>query len=783
MGAEFQNEINGTVQGLVQGNQNQLIINNYNGKPEQRTVPFLAPPLRRSGLVGRDTLLQEFKQLLIADKPDRITALAYLAGVGKSAFALRLAYDGDVLGKFPDGVLWASLGPKPHILGLLGTWAAGLGMSETEIAGLLRIEDRQHAINARIGLSKMMIVVDDAWDIDNANTFLLGGPGCVHILTTRMPAVAWEFAQDGVMTLEPLSDDDGLALLAEMAPTVVDSEPDAARELVRKVGGLPLALVIMARFLAHEGRTGRPRRVRAALESMRDATERLRLQAPSDLLEASPTLPEGTHLSLLASIAMSEETLDEEARQALRALSVLRAKPYSFDESAAEAVTGAEVSVLDRLEDAGLVEAVSPDDYALQPAIADYARAQLSDEEAAEFHRRALDHVNGKLSEFEENLRDVSPYQRQYRYEQPAWQSLEEEFLYQVSHADPAAADLASAQAYLDGFFWWGCYIDSPYCERRLRQWREHPASAKSLEWIDAFSAFHDSYPTGYEKHGRGDWHAVEAALHRIRTLAKLDGELESVVGVQQRHVRAMIDLFLAHARRYIDPTATDADAYYVEARTICEENEDDEWIVPWIVYELGDLALERGDLTKARKNAHDALDAAKESEEDDRDYELMANCFRLLADVAWPASLQEAFQNYRLAVFYAYRFQGFPEPPDFYTREFYREMTERTAERLEELWREGREREATAWCTYLHDFWSEYWELAEVPAPSSGFEHALKGRDADELKLSLFPPEPDEESFGDPAWCERASTLVEQMSEKVAALESGQPLPEALRS
>ena len=172
-----------------------------------------------------------------------------------------------------------------------------------------------------------------------------------------------------------------------------------------------------------------------------------------------------------------------------------------------------------------------------------------------------------------------------------------------------------------------------------------------------------------------------------------------------------MTDLFLAHARRYIDPTSTDADAYYAEARALCEENEDDEWIVPWIVYELGDLALERGDLATAGKNARDALDAAKESEEDDRDYELIANCYRLFADVAWPASPQQAFENYALAVFYAYMFQGFPEPPDFYTREFYREMTDRTAMRLEELWHDGREREATDWCTYLHDFWSEYWE------------------------------------------------------------------------
>jgi hypothetical protein len=771
MGAEFENKIYGTVQGMVQGENNQLTINNYAGKPEQRTIPFLAPPLRRSELVGRDAVLQEFKQLLLRDTPDRATALTYLVGVGKSALAMRLAYDGDVIGKYPDGVLWASLGPKPHLSALLGSWAEALGMSTKEIAGLHTVDDRRRAIKVRIGVSRMLLVVDDAWDADAANTFLLGGPGCVHVLTTRLPAVAWEFAQDGVVTIEPLSDDDGLALLAEMAPACVKSEPEEARRLVREVGGLPLALVIIGRFLAQESRTGRSRRVRAALESMSDAAERLRLEAPTDLLEASPTLPAGARLSLLASIAMSEETLNDDARRTLRGLSVLRAKPYSFDESAAKAVTGAELDVLDALEDAGLVEAVGPDRYALQPAIADYARAQLSDEEAEEFHRRALDFVNEKLKTYEERFRDAAPYQRQYRYELPEWQNLEEDFLFQVSQTDAESGDLAFARAYLDGFWWWGCYVESPYCEQRLGQWREHPPGPSSHEWIDAFSAFHDSYPTGYDKRGKGDWHAVESALNRVRGLAGIDGDLESLEDVQQRHVRAMTDLFLAHARRYLDPAANDADVYYAEARGVCEENEDDEWIVPWIVYELGDLALERGDLTQARENARAALDTAKESDPDDRDYEVIANCLRLFADVAWAASLEEAFANYALAVFYAYKLQGFPQPPDFYTRQFYREMTERTAMRLEGLWRDGREREAIDWCKYLHDFWQDYWELAEVPPLS--FEHAFKDHAQNELKQVLFPPEPNDENFGDEAWRRRVSSLIEQMSAKVEALES----------
>jgi NB-ARC domain-containing protein len=740
---EFQNNVYGTVQGLVQGSNNTLTINNYGGKPEQRVIPFLAPPRRRSELIGRDAVFEELKQLLLAEKPDPATALTYLVGVGKSALALRLAYDGDVIGKYSDGVLWASLGPTPNISALLGSWATALGITPEELARRHTIENRQQAIHDRIGMSRMLLVVDDAWDVDAANAFLLGGPGCAHLLTTRLPGVAWDFAQDGVITVEPLSEDDGLALLAEMAPEAVESEPEETRKLVRHVGGLPLGLVIIGRFLAHECRTGRPRRVRAALESVNDATQRLLLEAPPDLLEASSTLPEGTKLSLLASIATSEATLSDEARRALRALSALRPIPYTFDEETAKAVTGMNADVLDELEDAGLVEAVGKTRYALQPTIADYARAELSDEEAAEFNRRALDHVNERLRAYEETFRDASPYQRQYRYEQPTWELLEEEFLYHASRAEDDAADLAFAQAYLDGFWWWGCYVESPYCARRLQQWKENPPGAESSEWIDAFTTFHDSYPTGYEKRGRGDWKAVERSLKHIRALAEVDGELDAIEGEQRRDVRLMTDLFLAHASRYRDVSAPDADDYYAEARELCEEIEGDEWIIPWIVFELGDLALERGDVAKAKEGARAALAIENESDPEDRDHEVIANCYRLLADAA-NGSSQEALESCTLGVFYAY----------------------------EAIWRDGHRQRAVDWCTYLHDFWREYWEAADVPSLALAYEQALERGARDELKQTLFPPEPDEKSFGDSAWAERVSSLIEQMAPKVGELE-----------
>ncbi len=325
------------------------------------------------GLVGRDKLLEQLKQCLCAGKRLNASALNGLPGVGKTALARELIYEKDIQQYFGDGILWVGLGPWPNLSGLLGRWASLLGIPATELALLKGEEERARAIRDVIGTRRMLLVIDDAWRIEEASAFKVGGPNCAYLLTTRIPSVALHFANGEAIVVRELDEEDSLDLLARLIPDVVTNESSAARALVQSAGGLPLALVLMGRYLQSQAYSGQPRRLRAALERLRCAEERLRLtiqQAPFEHLASSSI---HNLLSLQAVIETSVRQLDEATLRVLSTLSAFPAKPYSFSEEAALVVSGAPLELLDLLIDAGLLESAGPGRYTLQQTIVDYA--------------------------------------------------------------------------------------------------------------------------------------------------------------------------------------------------------------------------------------------------------------------------------------------------------------------------------------------------------------------------------------------------------------------------
>jgi tetratricopeptide (TPR) repeat protein len=181
-----------------------------------------------------------------------------------------------------------------------------------------------------------------------------------------------------------LSVADGLLLLERLAPGVVHAEPVEATALVQAVGGLPLALTLLGKYLRKAAHSGQPRRLRTALERLRQATERLGLAQPQPPLETHPSLPRGASMSLQAAIGISDNALDEPSRRAFQALAVFPPKPNTFSEEAALEVTTTSVETLDTLTDYGLLESSGVGRYTLHQTIADYAHVQLTDQSAYE---------------------------------------------------------------------------------------------------------------------------------------------------------------------------------------------------------------------------------------------------------------------------------------------------------------------------------------------------------------------------------------------------------------
>jgi tetratricopeptide (TPR) repeat protein/transcriptional regulator with XRE-family HTH domain len=336
-------------------------------------------------LVGRDNELAQLKQRLFAGGSIALTALNGLPGIGKTALAIELAHDNEIRAHFRDGILWAALGPEPNIPGLLSRWGALLGVSSTEMASLNDNEAWAIALHRAIGSRHMLLVIDDAWRVEDSLSLKVGGPNCAHLVTTRFPSIATAVAANGATVIQELSEDESMTLLRILAPRVVDREEQKAHDLVHAVGGLPLALTLMGNYLRMQAYSGQSRRIDTALERLSHAEERLRISEPRGPVERHPSLPELTPLSLQSVFTVSDQQLDEQARNTLYALSVFPAKPNSFSEEAALAIANCSVDTLDTLFDAGLLESSVSGRYTLHQTIADYARTRL--EEAAPYER------------------------------------------------------------------------------------------------------------------------------------------------------------------------------------------------------------------------------------------------------------------------------------------------------------------------------------------------------------------------------------------------------------
>ena len=347
--------------------------------PMSPSDPAIPLPLSgMKGFVGRNDLLEQLKEGLLTDEGMELTVLSGLPGVGKTILAVQAVYDRDILAHFRDGVLWAGLGPQPNVLDLLSRWGKVLNMSPSEMKALRGRRAWSMALHEAIGGRRILVVIDDVWQAEEALAFQIGGQHCRYLLTTRFPHLAAQVAAAGTLAVPELSDEDGIELLKHFAPQVVTDDPTMAQTLVRSVGGLPLALTLMGRYLRVQAHSGQPRRLQHAVEWLHDAEHRLRLSTPSPVVDRPAYLPLETPVSLQSVIAVSDQQLDEQARIALQALSILPTKPNSFSEDAALAVSQVPVETLDALCDAGLLESGETGRYAMHQTISDYARIYLN---------------------------------------------------------------------------------------------------------------------------------------------------------------------------------------------------------------------------------------------------------------------------------------------------------------------------------------------------------------------------------------------------------------------
>ena len=300
-----------------------------------------------------------------------VAAIAGTAGVGQTALAVHAAHL--AAGHFPDGQLYANLhgasaGLQPlQPLDVLGRFLRALGIDPSAVPA--ELEEASAMFRSQVTDRRLLVVLDNAADAAQVAPLLPASSGCGALVTSRQLLTGLDGAKH--LHLDVLPASDAIELLGRLVGEErVAAEPEAAADVARWCGWLPLALRIAGARLA--ARPSWP--VRALAERLVDTQRRL------DELELAEA---GVRTSFAVSceqLAASAETVDHAAAGLFDTLGLLDgpevgvpvvARLLDQPEEAAE-------RALERLVDAQLLETPAPGRYRFHDLLRLYAREQAS---------------------------------------------------------------------------------------------------------------------------------------------------------------------------------------------------------------------------------------------------------------------------------------------------------------------------------------------------------------------------------------------------------------------
>ncbi|GAA4041448.1 AfsR/SARP family transcriptional regulator [Nonomuraea soli] len=334
-----------------------------NDSPELQPAPAAASgprvvpaelPSDVAGFAGRVADLDQLKRCLSPGSSTTapIVVVSGNAGVGKTALAVRFGHL--MADEFPDGQLYvnlhgysrapamSSLEALTRLLGSLGIAPDQIPPDEDAAAGLYR---------SQLAGRRMLVLLDNALSAEQVRPLLAAAPGSVVIVTSR-DRLTGLVASHGVrrLPLDVLPVDEALELVGAVAgPESLAAEPEAALELVRLCGALPLALRVAAATLAdHQDPGHDPGEGGGALEGYVAALSAGRL----DTLRIDGDMAVGGALEL------TYARLPQPARRLFRLLGLMPGQDITPGSAAALCGLGHDAAgpLLDRLATASLLE-------------------------------------------------------------------------------------------------------------------------------------------------------------------------------------------------------------------------------------------------------------------------------------------------------------------------------------------------------------------------------------------------------------------------------------------
>jgi len=205
------------------------------------------------GFAGRSEQLARLDALLASDEQPTavvISAVSGTAGVGKTALAVHWAHR--VRDQFPDGQLYVNLRGFDPTGQVMAPAEAVRGFLDALGVPAERIPPSLHAQTALyrslLAGKRMLVVLDNARDAEQARPLLPGSPTALALVTSRRRLTGLVAAEGAhPLTLDLLTAGEARELLARrLGAGRIAAEPQAVKQIITVCEGLPLALTIAA---------------------------------------------------------------------------------------------------------------------------------------------------------------------------------------------------------------------------------------------------------------------------------------------------------------------------------------------------------------------------------------------------------------------------------------------------------------------------------------------------------------------------------------------------------
>ena len=289
-----------------------------NTEPANAGQTVIMLPQRLEYVVQRPALTDEIIAALLSSESGAIvltTALQGTGGFGKTILAGEICHRAELADRFPAGILWVTIGEN-----LAGAdLAAKINDLSLALTGrrptFVDPEQAGFHLGEILGTMRRLLIVDDVWRISQLQHFLVGGPGCVRLITTRNRGIVPD--QAIMITVDAMQPSEAQRLLVNGVGNVEKSLTD---ELLNLTGRWPVLISLVNGALRRYVRDGDTPdhaawrvadRLRRGGPTALDVTNpQLRRQAVTATLEASLRLLTPTQLERYLELSIFPDDIE-----------------------------------------------------------------------------------------------------------------------------------------------------------------------------------------------------------------------------------------------------------------------------------------------------------------------------------------------------------------------------------------------------------------------------------------------------------------------------------------